>query len=100
MDVLKFDGRRVLGESVEHAAGTDRGELLSVANPDQFRARALYEVCEIVEALVVGHPGLIEKDGRVGANVDCAGLGSCDERVEGECVSRECGAVGAQSLGG
>ena len=82
VDALEFDGRCVCGEAVEHAAGADRGELLTVTYRDQLRAGALHEVGERVEAFVVCHPSLVENDGRVGSDVNASGVGAGEEGVE------------------
>jgi hypothetical protein len=100
VDGLQLDHGRVLGEPVEHASGSDRGELLAIADGDQLRACALHQLRERVEAFVVGHARLVEDHGRVGTDVDAARVRSRDERVEREGLPLEHRAVGAQSLGG
>ena len=82
VDVVEFGGGGVLGDAVEHAAGADRGELLTVTYRDQLRAGALHEVGERVEAFVVCHPSLVENDGRVGSDVNASGVGAGEEGVE------------------
>jgi hypothetical protein len=99
-DVGELCCRCVGGEAVEHAAWADRGELLAVADCDQLRSRALYQLGERVQPFVIGHAGLVEEDRRVGADVDRARVCSCDERVEGERASGERRAVRSQALGG
>ena len=69
----------MLGEPVEHAAGADGGELLAVAYGDELCSGALHERGERVEALVVGHPGLVEEDRRGLVDVDAPGAGARHE---------------------
>ena len=54
-----------LGEPVEHAAGADRGQLRAVADRDELCPGALDDLGEPVEAVGVGHAGLVEVDRRV-----------------------------------
>ena len=100
VDVGELGDGCVLGDAVEHAAGADRGELLAVADGDQLRSRALHELGEGVEALVVDHPGLVEEHRRVPADAHGARVRAGDQRVQGERASGKRGAVGAESLGG
>ena len=89
----------VVGEPVEHAAGADRGELLAVTDRDQLRPGALHQLGQGVEALVVDHPGLVQDHRRVPADVDGARVCAGDQRVQGERLPGERGAVGAEALG-
>jgi hypothetical protein len=100
VDGLQLHGRRVLGEPVEHASGSDRGELLAVADDDRLRACALDKLGEDVEALVVDHPCLIKDDRRVGTDANGPSVGARDERVERQRVSLERWTVDTQPLGG
>ena len=100
MDVCELGGGCVAGEPVEHAAGADRGELLAVADSDQLRPGALHQLGQRVEALVVDHPGLVQDDRRVPADVDGARVRAGDQRVQSECLSGERGAVRAEPLCG
>ncbi len=70
VDVLELGGRGAVCEPVEHAAGPDRGELPAVTDRDELRARALDQVDDGVQALVVDHPGLVKEHGRVGADLE------------------------------
>ena len=98
MDVRELGGGRVAGEPVEHAAGPDRGELLAVTDSDQLRPGALHELGQGIEALVVDHPSLVQDDRRVPAHVDGPRVCAGDQRVQGECLSGERGAVRAEPL--
>ena len=89
-----------LGEPVEHAAGADRGELLAVTDSDQLRPGALHQLGQRVEALVVDHPRLVQDYCRVPADVDGPRVRAGDQRVEGECLPGQRGAVGAEPLCG
>jgi hypothetical protein len=100
VDVLKLGGGGVSGETVEHAAGADRGELLAVPDGDQLRPGALHKGGQGIHAPVVDHPGLVDDHRRVPSDVDGAGVRAGDERVEGECLPGERGAVGSEALGG
>ena len=99
MDRLQFHGRRTAGEPVEHASGTYRGELLTVANRDQLRTCALDQLGEGIEALVVDHPSLVEDDRRVRTNMDGPGVCSGGKRVERERAPLERRTVGSEPLG-
>ncbi len=100
VDIRKFGGGRVIGEPVEHAAGADRGELLAVADGDQLRPRVLNKRGQGVEALMIHHSRLVKDDRGVAAYVDGSRVRAGDQRVEGECLPGECGAIGAEALGG
>ena len=89
-----------LGEPVEHAAGADRRELLAVADRDQLRPGALHQLGQGVQALVVDHPRLVQDDRRVPAHVDGPRVRAGDQRVQGECLPGQRGAVRAEALGG
>jgi len=99
VNVGQLRGRGVGGEPVEHAAGSDRGELLAVAPSDQLCPGALHEPGQGIKALVVDHPSLIQDHRRVTAHVDSPRVRAGDQRVEGECLPGEGGAVGAEPLG-
>jgi len=100
VDVCEFGGGCVLGEPVEHAAGADRGELLAVADRDQLRFGALHQLGQGVQALVVDHPRLVQDYCRVPADVDAPRVCAGYQRVQSECLSSQCGAVGAEPLCG
>ena len=100
MDVCELGGGGVAGEPVEHAAGADRGELLAVADSDQLRPGALHQLGQRVEALVVDHPRLVQDDCRVPAHVDGPRVCAGDQRVQGERLPGERGAVRAEPLCG
>jgi hypothetical protein len=99
-DVRELRGWQMRSEPVEHSARSDRGELLAVADCDQLRPGPLYKLGQGIEPLVVDHPRLVQKDSRVPAQVDGPGVYAGDQRVEGERVSAESWAVGAETLSG
>ncbi len=98
VDVREFGDRCVAGEPVEHASGADRGELLAVTDRDQLRAGALDKIGQGIEASVIDHPGLVQDDRRVPADLDYPRVCAGDERVEGDCLSGERWAVSSQAL--
>ena len=98
-DVYELRGGRSAGDAVEHAAGSDRGELLPVADRDELCPGALDQVGEGVHAFVVNHPGLIEDHRRAGSDLDPARVRPRYQGVEGQRAPRESGAVGAEALG-
>jgi hypothetical protein len=77
----------VLGDAVEHAAGTDRWELVAVADCDQLRAGPLDQPGQGVQALVVDHPCLVQEDRRLRPDMEAALVGAVDESVERERAS-------------
>lgn len=89
-----------LGEPFEHAAGADRGQLRSVADQHQLRAGRLDDAGEPVEAVGVGHAGLIEEDRAVLAQSEPAVFNTGDERVESERGALQGGTVAAEPLRG
>ena len=100
VDVLQLSGGGVSAEPVEHATGTDRGELLAVADSDELRPGVLHQPGEGVEAVVVGHSRLVEEDRRGAVDLDAPGARARHERVEGECSPGERWAVGTETLRG
>ena len=88
------------GEPVEHAAGADRGELLAVADGDQLRPGALDELGEASRRLWSTIPASSRMTVVSLAHVEVPVLGARDQRVQGERVPGEGGAVGAEALGG
>jgi hypothetical protein len=55
---------------------------------------------ELVEAVVVCHPGLVKEDRRGRVDVQASLVRASDDRVQGQCVSGECWTVVAEPLGG
>ncbi len=89
-----------MGEPVEHAAGADRGQLRRVADRDELRSTVGHRPGEPVEAIGVTHTSLIEVDRRRLVDLQLSAVYAGDERVEGERLSFERGAVLAEPLRG